>query len=499
MRKSFLMENMKQAFKAMQEEYSSPWRTIPFLALVFVSMLNIITAKAQLPVVRINTTHQLSREFCDCHFLLDDKGSLDDKISLDADIRFRGATSMLRQKKSFAIKLKELNGEKCDTSLLGMRKDNYWILDAMAIDVARMRNRVSMDLWNDFSRESYVKKSEDNSRNGTDGKFVELYLNDEYWGLYCLSERLDRKQLKLKKCNGDIVKGLLYKSVSWSTLYSTDASYYNYENNSDTWNGWEMSYPNLEDGEPIDWKPLADMIHWLSYSKASEIKESLTSKIDTPVWQDYFLLMEFICAEDNICKNQYVYFYNVAKEDRMLGVSPWDMDHSWGRDYRGRITSNTSADFDLPTTRNRVSDLLYSNEGLLEKTFKDRYAELRATFFDSENLKNRFRTYFSLFIESGAADRERQRWSGADDIDLDFEAEQDYICEWIDNRLLFMDKKYDYSVTGVESVDLDLGLRQSAPATLRMSNVHNISGQSLKNINSGPHTIYIRNGKKYSK
>lgn len=416
---------------------------ITWFAVLGISVCSLLPSRAQLPCVRLYTTGELSRDFSPCLF------SLDDTATLPADIRYRGGTTMSRQKKSFAIKLKGHNGEKNDTSLLGMRKDNYWVLDAMAVDVSRMRNRVSMDLWNDFSRASYIMQMDGKARNGTEGRFVELYLNDEYWGVYCLSERLDRKQLRLMKSTDEGVRGALYKSVSKSTLYSKEASYYDYDNNSETWNGWELSYPSLSDDERIDWAPLAEMIHWLSYSPTTEIRKYLNRKIDTAVWQDYFLLMEFICAEDNVFKNQYVYFFDVTEEDRMLGVAPWDMDHSWGRDWSGQITPKTSAEYNLQTIYNRVCQLLCSNPSLLETSFKDRYAELRTTYFEPESLKNRFRTYFSSLLESGAAERERQRWSGIDGIELDFEAEREYILEWIDSRIRYMDKKYNYTVTDI--------------------------------------------------
>lgn len=461
--------------------------TLSFVMFLLILLLNVGYSKAQLPTVKLSTQNVLSSEFTDCSF------TLDDTISLKADIRFRGASSLSKQKKSFAVKLKYQDGEKCDTSLLGMRKDNYWILDAMAIDVARMRNRVSMDLWNDFSRASYINKNESDACNGTQGRFVELYLNDVYWGIYCLSERLDRKQLKLKKVDENGVKGILYKSKSWSTLYSKDSNYYVFNNDIEQWNGWEISYPNINDDEPIDWQPLADIIHWLSYSSAQEIAEELNSKIDLPVWQDYFLMMEFICAEDNICKNQYVYFYNARKENRMLGVAPWDMDHSWGRDYSGSITSKTKANFNLITNYNRIGKLLEEHENLLEKTHTERYSELRATFFNADGLKNRFSRYFNLFRQSGAAQREIERWSGTDGIDLDFEKEQQYINDWIDERIVFMDSKYNYSTLGIavqHSNDLHNHL------------IYNMQGQIIgkKTVFSTlPHGTYILNGKKYIK
>ena len=118
---------------------------------------------------------------------------------MQADIRWRGATSLRYQKKSYAIKLKDASGNKLDASLLGMRSDNSWILDAMAVDKARISNRVSTDLWLDFSRKPYYFAQEPELVNGTHGKFVEVYLNGRYDGLYGLTEKVDRKQLKLKK------------------------------------------------------------------------------------------------------------------------------------------------------------------------------------------------------------------------------------------------------------------------------------------------------------
>lgn len=447
------------------------------------------TTTAQLPIARINTTQEVSRDFHECQF------TLDDTLSLRADIRLRGETAMSRQKKSFAIKLKDPHGEKCDTSLLGMRKDNYWILDAMAIDVARMRNRVSMDLWNDFSRKPYFSSGDNMARNGTDGKFVELYLDNEYWGLYCLSERIDRKQLRLKKFKEDTMKGTLYKSVSWSSLYSTDPDFYTIDNTQSRWHGWEISYPDVKADEPADWQPLADFIHWLSYSTTRQIADNIDSMIDTPVWQDYFLLMEFICAEDNICKNQYVYYYNVQEEDRKLGVAPWDMDHSWGRDWSGKITSKTHPGFNLSVTTNRVGYQLRKNENKLPYTYAERYAELRTTLFSADSLKNRFHRYFSLFNQTGAAQREVERWSGADDIQLDFAQEQEYINSWIDSRIAFFDQKYNYPNT--DAID-----HPQPSDTPHRQGIYNIHGQYVgeaSSVNTLPSGIYLHNGRKFIK
>lgn len=481
--KSLLTKDYDLSFITRLTIFTSCHYCIAIVVTLLFSLLNINNVSAQLPVVRINTGNVLSDKFDACHF------NLDDSISLDADIRLRGMSVLSKQKKSFAIKLKYLQGEKCDTSLLGMRKDNYWILDAMAIDVARMRNRVSMDLWNDFSRKSYIAREKQNMQNGTNGRFVELYLNDEYWGIYCLSERLDRKQLQLKKAKDNEVRGVLYKSVVWSTLSSKEPDYYLIDNESDRWNGWEISYPDIKDDEPIDWNPLADIIYWISYSSSQEIGEGLVSKIDVDVWQDYFLLMEFICAEDNICKNQYVYFYDARDEDRMLGVAPWDMDHSWGRDYSGRITEKTKPEFNLSSTSNRIGYFLKYKERLLEKTYAERYAELRQTYFNTDSLKNRFNTYFNLFRETGAAQRETERWNGADGIELNFDEEQRYVNDWIEKRIVFMDRRYHYSAPN--------SVEEHIATDSQKQYIFNLQGCNMgtRDLNSLHKGIFIQKGK----
>ncbi len=106
-------------------------------------------------------------------------------------VRYRGSSALVFAKKSFSVKLVDDAGEDLNASLFGIRSDNSWILDAMAIDRIRMRNRVCFDIWNAMSRTPYTTKS--GNRNGTEGVFVELFLNSQYHGLYCFTDKIDRK------------------------------------------------------------------------------------------------------------------------------------------------------------------------------------------------------------------------------------------------------------------------------------------------------------------
>ncbi len=444
-------------------------------------------ASAQLPVLRL-TGDNLSASFSDGTFQLDG-GEV-----MKADLRWRGASALTYEKKSFAIKLKGADGEKLDTALLGMRRDNSWILDAMAVDVARMRNRVSMDLWNDFASKAYITEKNPDAFNGTHGKFVEVFVNDEYEGLYCLTEKVDRKQLKLKKHQDGVVKGVLYKVAQYSSLYSEDESFYLYDNSVPKWHGFELAYPDIDDDEPIDWEPLSETIHWLNFSSPEEIRENIENKIDVPVWLDYILMVDLIRADDNVAKNMYLYFYNSTKESRMLGMTPWDMDNSWGRSIRAE---KQDAEYEMNIS-NWINYHLYytycDEEGSM---YRDRYAELRETFFVPDVLKKYFDTYFDLFKETGVDKREVERWKSVRGNDLDFDAEREFIHDWIDRRIAFLDVQYNYGVDdGI--VDRDFVLKSSS-----VVNVFNINGALVKTVRRAelpslvlPKGIYIIDGRK---
>ena len=162
--------------------------------------------------------------------------------------RIRGESTSGYDKKSFAVKLFDEYGEDMDVNLFGIREENSWILDAMAVDRIRMRNRVCFDVWNDMSRTPY--NTNFGNRNGTKGVFVEVFINGDYNGLYCMTDKIDRKLLGLKKAQKDdngvvTVRGLLYKGVTWNGY--TDIwllSYSESDTTKDTWNGWELQYPD---------------------------------------------------------------------------------------------------------------------------------------------------------------------------------------------------------------------------------------------------------------
>lgn len=434
----------------------------------------------------------------------------------NAKFRYRGATASGMNKKAYAVKITDEAGESLDASFFGLREDNNWILDAMAIDPGRMRNRVSTDLWNDFSTVPYHFVNEPEAHNGTRGRFVETYLNGKYNGLYCMTEKLDRKQLKLKKIKeSDVpgeaatIRGALYKSNQWSYSvlmgHDQDYRYYpmtpvsSYSNYMDTWDSWEMQYPDLGDGEPINWGPLADGINVVAAGTKQEFLSRVGEQFDLPVFLDYYLFIELALATDNHGKNMFLHHYNVEKSD-MMSMSPWDLDGTWGRRWDG-------SDFTRDYAASDFVSYLWNNEHgehtlykrLMEYDYDNwneqlaaRYAVLRSNYFDADSLYNRFAHYVALFQASGADNREIDRWDGSNGIYMDFDSELEYLNEWIHERVAYLDEQYHYdpTLTGIQSADVtgDIAVTGGDGYILIRSNaactvlVYNLSGVRVQQV-----------------
>lgn len=375
-----------------------------------------------------------------------------------SNLKLRGDYASRMDKKCFTIKLKDASGEaSIDRSYFGLRSDNNWVLDAMSIDPGRMRNRVSTDLWNEFSTRPYYAASEPKMINGTHGQFVEVFVNDSYNGLYCMTEKVDRKQLGLRKLkySADSTtvtqRGALYKADNWSIgTHLGNAITWGtnimpaYDNKVETWTAFVVKYPDLGDGEPVEWKPAFDAAT-VPYWKTSDaiFTANVATTFDLPVFVDYYLLLDIMLATDNHGKNYYLSVYDQTISSK-VSLTPWDLDGVWGRRWNGSANltyANQSLEtyitYNEPQQNNLYLRMLKANtEGFNDK-LKARYKELRGTYFTLNSLMARFNKYNALFKVSGAAAREKTRWSIGE-----INTEMTFLSTWITARLSFLDKQY---------------------------------------------------------
>ena len=334
-------------------------------------------------------------------------------VALDCLLRYRGASALGAEKKSFAVKLVTADGGKANVGLLGMREENSWILDAMAFDCMRMRNRACFDLWNLFSRVPY--DTDYGRRNGTEGQFVEVFLNGDYHGLYCLSDKVDRRLLGLKKSKSDddggvTLRGLLYKCVD--TGYPADLllEYGNYPMDSTRWDAWELQYPDDYPSEAA-WQPLAQLIDFCAYRKTTN--EEFVRRLDEWFYEDniidYFIFCNALLLHDNI-KNRFLSTPDITAGHRYL-VTPWDMDISLGFSPIDSLDGTTANLHWLQVMAPyaRISDNEHYD---FYRRVSSRWEELRRGPLSPDSVMGRLDCYAQLLETSGAWQREREKWDG---------------------------------------------------------------------------------------
>ena len=337
-----------------------------------------------------------------------------DTVRYHCKLRYRGATATEFEKKSFAVKLVDEAGEALDASLFNIRKENSWILDAMAVDRIRMRNRVCFDLWNDLSKTPYATNYD--NRNGIEGVFVEVFVNGDYHGLYCLSDKIDRKLLGLKKVkvaedSTVTVRGLLYKGRQW--MDHTDIFLLSYQEDlvdAECWNGWELQYP---DNYPsIDtWQPMMDLIDFCSQTTSTRFfRQHYTDYFYIDNLVDYFLLTVVMNVGDNAYKNTFLSTVDVTSSHRYL-LTPWDMDMSLGGFYDGRRDESLADihryDSIAPFNRLYVHDI-----DRFRRRIEQKWNMLRFDLFSIQHVEELLDSYANAFVVSGAWAREYEKWNG---------------------------------------------------------------------------------------
>jgi len=412
---------------------------------------------AVMPQLKISFEGTLSKDMTDyvngSMQLTDANGKV---VELPAGFKTRGATSKKYSMKP-ALNMKLFTEdylEEADSSLLEMRSCSSWILDAMAIDRICMRNRVAFDIWNEFSHLPYATDFE--SRNGTEGRFVELFINNQYYGIYCLNDKINRKLLNLKKVqektDGSVViRGALYKSGTNDILDQNNPGY-----NEDStacviqWHdAWELSYPD-DYGCLQAWKPLQDAIltgNNKDYVKKYFFLENLA---------DYQIHVMALAISDNWGnKNHYLSVRNITKNiddpdpteanRRRFVMTPWDLDTSFGGHYDGEYYDGHYSDWkpaDISKHGGPYPFSALSGDEEYKAILKQRWIEGRVGAFSVENVCKKLEDYHDLFIQSGAWTRmvehyDAQRYKPKYVNDLTREI--NFIEEWYKDRFQQMD------------------------------------------------------------
>lgn len=326
----------------------------------------------------------------------------------EGTIHIRGASTLSFPKKSFRLKLLEKSVGKeqkeYQTSLLGMRQDGDWLLYAPYNDQEKIRNVFSSNLWFDSC-------ADDNSfglKNGMEYRYVELFLNQQYWGLYALGYPVDAKQMGIRSDNQGHYEEFLFKQKAFGPDY-TDL-----ENGT---HGYILQFDADE----------SDLNNGLMIMKM--YFSQLFSESPNALWHndlnnaiDIWLFLKLGQAFDTVIyRNQLKnILYTIKKTDkgRKILFTPWDADNYWGNAWSdmGKNKTNEYAlnadDNSLEMTVNPVSYLIEKDQSIIDLIQK-KYSKLRADSWSNQTISNMLDRFEQDIYGSGAYIRDAERWPDA--------------------------------------------------------------------------------------
>ena len=400
-----------------------------------------------LPIVQISgvADEQMSRDFIGCGFSLVyyDQGLR--RVESAAKIRHRGASSMQYPKKPYMLRLVDRRGYN-NMPLLGMRDGSAWILDAMYVDRSKMRNRVSTDIWNSFSSPlAHESISPEFISNGTRGRFVELFIGDEYRGLYCMTETINRRQLGLLRYNPLIgVQSMRFKGEVWADAILMRGYAPGPLPGHNTWGGWRQDFPDPRRGLPVFWEPIYNFVRFNVNSCDEQFAARVADYIDINNFVDYTILISIIFAFDNNGKNLIWSIYDINDPElSRIFLTPWDLKASFGDSWKFGRTNPDFSWIDISVDAPMWRRLVNTNAGGFRDKLEARWRELRHAQLSPESLKGHFRAYFDLFEATGAWEREMARWPREEFGDVSLAGEREYIFDWIERRWAFVDDLFD--------------------------------------------------------
>lgn len=404
----------------------------------------------------------------------------------NAKVKYRGNTSLSYDKKSFNVKLLDENNKSLDANILGMRTSDAWILDAMAIDRIRMRNRVNFDTWNAMSQTPYA--TDFAQRNGTVGTFVEVFINGKYHGLYCCTDKIDRKLLGIKKAEKDkndkpVIKGIMYKGDQWSDATRL-RGYYEQEMTGASWNEWELDYP---DDYPCEeaYMPMKNFIDYCLKTSDEDFEKGIEENF---YWQNFVDYHVFILAQglrDNHLKNTFFSIVNKTKGHTMM-ITPWDLDCSLGGDWNGAYHEDLATQDDILQVS--LFDRLWTdNVRGYQSEVAERWRTLGNNVLSVEEFNKRIDAYTEQFIESGAWQREYDMWNNNPvPLQEDLTKETEYVKDWYSRNYANLADNIFKDITS--------GIRSNMTTTSTTSHtLYNIMGQRVDKTYKG---IVIVGGKK---
>lgn len=338
-------------------------------------------------------------------------------------IEIRGSSSQTIAKKPYGLTtLSEDRTENDNVELLGMGKENDWILNSFAFDDSMMRDYISYKMAREMGQ--YAAHLE----------YCEVIINGDYKGLYSLSEKIkiDGDRVDIEKLSDDENS---FPDVTGGYLIQTDRPT---AQDPEAWfangAGYIHEKPNADDITATQSSYIEGIFRDLdATSNNSNIINGYPSVIDVPSFIDYMLMAEITSNVDTYALST---FYHKDRGGKLRAGPVWDYNLTYGNDlyHWGFDRSFTNVwQFQYSNTGAYFWRDLFNNSAFkcyLSKRFNEVITTGNALNYDY--VSSLIDTTVALISE--AVVRENERWDTIDN----FSEEISNMKSWYQQRITWM-------------------------------------------------------------
>ena len=369
----------------------------------------------------------------------DNFNDYDGKITIEK----RGNSSQDQEKPPYRFETVDNNAENNNVQLLGFPEENDWILYAPWSDKSLLRNVLIYSLSNEMGR--YAPRS----------KFVELYINDEYRGVYVLMEKIkrDKNRVEISALNpnensGDNVTGGYILKFDWAETGDNNGGFYSLIDGM----RYNYHYPKADEISTQQKDYIQTFIN--SYENVMNgnnynTENGYSKFIDVESFIDFIILQEISRNVDAYGLSTYVYKDKESINNKLTAGPIWDFNHGFGNcDYYEAWETdgwNISYIYDDMDQRAFWWLKLWDEENF-KGMVKDRYNELRLSVLSTNNVNSKIDEYVSTLGNS--VNRNFTKWPILGEYIWPnyqvFDTHQEeivYLKSWINNRLTWMDSE----------------------------------------------------------
>ena len=329
-----------------------------------------------------------------------------------ATAKIQGASSTTFAKKNFNIQFYTNNKYSTKKNVdFGFGNFSKYTFKADWPDGTKSRNVVTADIYSQIQKK-YGLFTNTINYGVIDGFTIELYLNDEFYGIYNLTTSKD--YIYGLDENNKNHMAIMAKGYDAKTNFSELAT--------EKWKSFEV-----EVGEENDYSlaKLNRLIRFVKNSSDKEFKDNFENYINLDSALNYYCYAKFGELYDNLNKNLMLITY----DGDYWYLTMYDLDISWGSTWNGLYLLDYTDMLDTYVD----SSMLWSK---FEKAFPDeiarRYEELRSSILTEENVLNTFYSYYNLIPDS-SFEKENEKWDPLVGYGMD------QIEEFLDIRIKLVD------------------------------------------------------------